>query len=56
MGLGERAPGAVVSASAERQAADRLAAKALVAKDIRKAKEASGRKGPKGPAAGGDGK
>ena len=49
MGLGERAPDAVVSSAAERQAADRLAGTALVAKEIRKSKEALGRKGPKGP-------
>ena len=56
MGLGERSSGAVVSAAAERQAAERLAAKALVAKEIRKSKEALGRKGPRGPGSPGDGK
>ena len=49
MGLGERSSGAVVSAAAERQAADRLAAHALVATDIRKSTEALGKKGPNGP-------
>ena len=41
MGLGERASGAVVSSTAEKETAERLSARALVAKEIRKAREAA---------------
>ena len=56
MGLGERASGAVVSAIAEKETAERLGARALVAKEIRKAREAGRPPKKTPPAAGGDGK
>jgi len=39
MGLGEKATGAVASSTAEKETAERLSARALVAKEIRKARE-----------------
>ena len=51
MGLGEKASGAAISSVAEREAAERLAARALVQKEIRKAKENG--KAPKKTAPGG---